>query len=151
MKFVGSIKNGLALEKKLKKFQAECLDGQVKAMQEAVFLVHKTAVELVQDNGSGVPQVRYTNGRKRTVLASRPGEPPNTDTGRLAQSIKFDFRDQGLTGRVGTNLNYGAWLEFGTKNTAARPWLSTALEIVSKEIATIFAKHVNKSIKESEK
>jgi len=137
-KLVGKIKNGLAFEKKLANFQKSVLAGQVKAMQQAVFLIHETAVKSIQDNSSGTPQVRYTNGRKRVVLASKPGSPPNTDTGRLVQSIKFDFKNNGLTGRVGTNLRYGAHLEFGTKDMKKRPWLSAAIKEVSKTIGKIF-------------
>lgn len=150
-KIVGKISNGLNIQKKLNNFQKEVLAGQVKAMQDSVFLIHKNAVELIQDNSSGTPQIRYSaSGKKRVVLASKPGDPPNTDTGRLVQSIKFDFQDGGLTGRVGTNLKYGAWLEFGTKNMEARPWLSTAVAMASKEVAKIFAAALRKSTKEVE-
>lgn len=131
-----------SLQKKLDSINKDSQKVMVKSMQDATFLLHKTAIELVQDNSGGTPQVRYTNGRKRVVNASKPGDPPNTDTGRLVQSIKFDFQDGGLIGRVGTNLRYGSWLEFGTKDMAARPWLSTALSMVSKEVKNIFAKAV---------
>jgi HK97 gp10 family phage protein len=143
-----TIKGLTSLDKKLQKFQKECLSGQVKAMQDAVFLIHGTAVELIQDNASGTPQVRYTNGRARNVLASKPGDAPNTDTGRLVQSIKFDFQDGGLKGRVGSNLKYAAWLEFGTKDMEPRPWLSTAVSMTAKNIGEIFAKAVRNSINE---
>lgn len=124
----------------------------VDAVQQATFLIHATAVESIQDNSSGTPQKRYArSGKSRWVLASKPGEPPNTDTGRLVQSIKFDFKKGGLVGRVGTNLKYGAALEFGTRDMAARPWLSAAVRVASKEVADIFKKAVKKAIKESAK
>lgn len=136
------IKGVSKLQKKFQELEKEMKAGQIKAVQDSTFLLHKTAVELIQDNSSGIPQVRYSNGRRRNVLASKPGDPPNTDTGRLVQSVKFDFQKGGLVGRVGSNLKYSAWLEFGTKDMRARPWLSTAVRIVSKEVAEIFAKAV---------
>jgi HK97 gp10 family phage protein len=81
------------------------------------------------------------------VNVSRPGEAPNTDTGRLAQSIKFEFEDDGLKSLVGTNLKYGAALEFGTKNMAPRPWLSTAVLLTSKKVQDIFQKAFKKAVK----
>jgi hypothetical protein len=38
---------------------------------------------------------------------------------------------------VGTNLKYGAHLEFGTQNMAPRPWLSTAFKLAIKNIDKI--------------
>jgi len=134
------------LKKKLNQFQAEALRGQVRAVAEGVLLIHSTAVQEINDNRDGTPEIRY--GPKRVVVASRPGEPPNTDTGRLVQSIKFDFKNSGLIGRVGTNLKYGAWLEFGTENTAARPWLAPAVLAASKEIAAIFEKELKGAIRD---
>lgn len=151
-KVIGKIKGLAAVEKKIQKFKKETLASQITAMQDAVFLIHATAVELIQDNDSGTPQIRYSRaGKKRVVLASLPGDPPNTDTGRLVQSIKFDFQNGGLKGRVGTNLKYGAHLEFGTKNMAARPWLSTAVRETSKEVAKIFADAIRGNIKDADK
>jgi HK97 gp10 family phage protein len=146
-KITGVIKNVKRFEMKLKALERETKAGSIKAVQDSIFLIHKTAVESIQDNASGIPQVRYTNGRKRNVLASKPGDPPNTDTGRLVQSIKFDFQNGGLTGRVGTNLKYGAWLEFGTKNVEPRPWLSSAIKETAKQVGDIFKKAIQASIK----
>lgn len=97
----------------------------------------------------GKAEIRYKP--KRTVVVSKPGEAPNTDTGRSVQSIKFDFKKQGLVGRVGTNLRYLARLEFGTEHIAARPWLSTALKMVQGNIAKIFSDNFSKSIRKSKK
>lgn len=128
--------------KSITKLQAQVLSTQVEAVQEATLLVHATAVASLQDNSDGKPQVRYQP--KRVVNVSRPGTPPNTDTGRAVQSIKLDFKKEGLIGRVGTNLKYLAQLEFGTKNVEARPWLSTALTTASAEIKNIFQKAFKK-------
>ena len=66
--------------------------------------------------------------KRRTVshTASSTPNPPRIDTGRLANSIKA------LVGKleafVGTNVNYGPHLEFGTRNIDPRPWLFPAFE-----------------------
>jgi phage gpG-like protein len=147
-KISGSIKGAKKLFKQIDSLEREMKAAPIKAVQDSTFLLHKTAVELIQDNSSGIPQVRWSNGRPRNVLASKPGQPPNTDTGRLVQSIKFDFKNKGLVGRVGTNLRYGAWLEFGTKEgLKPRPWLSTAIKMIEKDVAKIFAKAVREGVK----
>lgn len=149
MRISASIKGAKKLFKQIESIEQEMKAGQIKAVQDSIFLIHKTAVESIQDNSSGIPQKRYSaSGTPRNVLASKPGEPPNTDTGRLVQSIKFDFKEGGLIGRVGTNLKYGAWLEFGTKDVAARPWLSAAIRETAKEVATIFRKAVIGAMRE---
>src|SRR6056297_1304389 len=56
---------------------------------------------------------------RRTHTASAPGQPPMTDTGRLANSIEFD-RQGDLTATVGSKVAYAAYLEYGTSRMAAR-------------------------------
>jgi len=133
------------LTNKLVKLEKAIINSTIRATQEATFLIHATAVKSIQDNSTGTKATRYEP--KRNVKVSKPGQPPNTDTGRAAQSIKFDFEDGGLVGRVGTNLRYLAWLEFGTKFIAARPWLSAAVNKHKKDIKTIFFSRTNKTIK----
>lgn len=127
------------------KAKAEMMVGQVLAVKLSTLRLHELAVKSIQEAHGGKSQIRYNP--KRVVNASKPGDPPNSDTGRLVQSIKFDFQDSGLTGRVGSNLKYAAWLEFGTANMAPRPWLSTALENVNKEVPGIFERCINDAIK----
>ena len=147
MKF-GYQLNGLKdLEKKFNTFSKEVLAGQVKAVQESTFMIHGAAVKLIQDNSDGKAAIRFDP--KRSVNVSRPGTPPNTDTGRLVQSIKFDFKKDGLIGRIGSNLKYAKFLEFGTSNMSARPWLSTAVLVTSKEVAEVFRKAVRRVVKGS--
>lgn len=133
MKFSGSVK----LTNKLKKFSdfSKNIDRIMsQANGLAAIEVRNEAVKLIADNGDGKSQTRY--GPKRTVNVSAPGDPPNADTGRLMQSIKVE--KDGLAYLVGTNLKYGAHLEFGTKDMEPRPWLSVALKTVTKDIAKLY-------------
>lgn len=132
------------VQAKIDKLQRGILDGQSKAVAEATLLVHEHAVKSLQENGDGKNELRYKP--RRWIKVSAPYTPPNSDTGRAVQSIKFDFLRKGLTGRVGTNLRYLAWLEFGTENTQPRPWLSLALKRSAQEVAAIFARNLKRSV-----
>lgn len=61
-----------------------------------------------------------------THQASAPGDPPATDTGTLANSIATR-RTGPMSASVGTGIQYGAYLEYGTQSIEARPWLEPAL------------------------
>lgn len=71
---------------------------------------------------------------------SSPGEEPKKVTGFLQRSIAHEMSDDGQQAYVGTNLDYGLYLETGTSKMAARPWLRSTLlkeqETISKIIAT---------------
>lgn len=67
--------------------------------------------------------------------ASAPGQYPASDHGALAGSIRIekltDARD------VGSDKKYGKFLEEGTKNIKARPYLSPSLEAAEADIESI--------------
>jgi HK97 gp10 family phage protein len=110
----------------------------VQALAESAILVHGTAVKSIQSHQSkGITYGRHT--------ASKGGFPPNTDTGKLVSEI--DWEIDGNTGIVGTNLKYGMWLEFGTKNIEARPWLGPAYQKNLPKIIKLFTNAVKKGVK----
>ncbi len=47
-------------------------------------------------------------------------------SGRLARSVTVETAPDGLAATVGTDMDYGAYLELGTRRMAARPWLHPA-------------------------
>lgn len=103
----------------------------------AANLVRTEAVKSIQEVSEGEKTVRYNaEGNGRQVTVSREGDAPNTDTGRLVSSIQVDATAKFVF--VGTSLEYGKWLEFGTRHMNARPWLYPALERKRKEIQRIF-------------
>jgi phage gpG-like protein len=93
-------------------------------------LVQRTAIRVQADAVRSI-QRGPKSGRvyKRGNVAHRasaPGQAPATDTGALASSVaRVDGK---LTAAVGTGLEYGKHLEFGTTRMEARPWLIPALE-----------------------
>lgn len=64
---------------------------------------------------------------RRTHTASAPGDAPAVDTGRLRGSIAANQLAP-YRWRVGTNVKYAAFLEFGTRRIAPRPFMRPSLE-----------------------
>lgn len=71
--------------------------------------------------------IRVTNQARKNA-SGRPG--PNVDTGRLRSSIAMEVGQERaqFVVYVGTNVDYGRYLEFGTSRMPAYPWLLPALE-----------------------
>lgn len=76
-----------------------------------------------------------------THQASAPGEYPKTLTGQLVASLfKRISTTTALTAEVGTGLDYGKFLEFGTSRMAARPWLRPSfLEVLPAARNAVYA------------
>lgn len=112
---------------KLAKVVVEQSAGMRRAIALSALDVATDARRSIQRGGrSGAPYVRYNP--RRAGVASAPGEPPKTDTGRLVGSIFADVLESGLEAEVGTGIKYGKFLEFGTTRMRARPWLMPAFE-----------------------
>jgi HK97 gp10 family phage protein len=72
-------------------------------------------------------EVKKEINKAKSPPASSPGEPPHRLKGLLLRSIAWEVDAPNNTGRVGTNLIYGKYLELGTTTMAARPFLHTTL------------------------
>jgi len=75
-------------------------------------------------------QARINATGARVVGANNPeGRGPRVDTGRLRASIHWEIREdaQGLEARIGTNVQYGYYLETGLRNGRTYPFLRPAL------------------------
>src|SRR5690625_5503325 len=101
--------------------------------QEAGRLVNRTAqnirnaaVRSIQKpSGIGTYYKKYNPDRMH--IASAPGQPPNTDTGRLVSSLNVT-RSGSTSAEVLANVEYAAWLELGTRNMAARPFMTPSVD-----------------------
>jgi len=67
---------------------------------------------------------------QRAANRSKPGEPPNVDTGHLKRNVGWTkYTKRKNTRKVGTGIGnkqsvgYASWLEYGTRKMAARPFL----------------------------
>lgn len=75
-------------------------------------------------------------------VPSKPGEPPNNDTGILAGNIRVSKQGP-LHTRVSSEAPYAAFQEFGTSRMAARPYMAPALQKNRADIVRDVAKAVN--------
>jgi len=71
-------------------------------------------------------------GTSKRYQASAPGEAPAVRTGTLRRRITHDL-DPGIA-RVGSNVQYHRFLEYGTKHMSPRPILRPALRRVSRRL-----------------
>jgi len=116
------------------------LDRGIEALAE---MGRGQAVILLNTQTSGTREIRRTP--TRTVTVSQAGDAPNTDTGFLAASITVQPAGH-LARVIAVGAEYGEWLEFGTENMAARPfmtpmadWLSGQAEAVMTAIGRTLA------------
>lgn len=79
------------------------------------------------DSEGFVVALKGKQNLSQTHRASADGDPPASDTGRLANSIFFD-KEGPLTATVGSNVFYANHLEYGTIKMAARPFFRPAVE-----------------------
>lgn len=96
-----------------------------RAVEETAYDVHAAAVKRIQ-SGPASGMIYEKHDPRRTHKASAPGQPPMSDTGRLAGSI--EVKVSGMEAQVFTPVDYGRTLEFGTNRVAARPWLFPSVE-----------------------
>lgn len=121
-------------------------DKVVKAMDDAASQKMLMAVNEVRNvtletlSGSRHGRTYKVPGTQRLYTASAPGEAPAQATAGLRQSVETKIEGKGMEviGTVGTDLEYGRPLEFGTKRMAARPWLKPSFEKAIPKIKAIF-------------
>lgn len=98
-------------------------DGPIgQDLRKRGLLVQQAAVLSVQQPGTG--------RRYGAHVASAPGHPPATDTGRLANDIRSELLldSEGLVEVIGVTVDYGDDLELGTRDIEPRPFLRPALQ-----------------------
>lgn len=105
-----------------------------KAINQGAQMVRTTAVKSIErvSFGRRVTRTR-ASGNTYEHISSRPGDAPNTDTGRLIGSVAVEIGARSAF--VGSSVEYAGALEFGEASMAARPWLNPALEANRTEIA----------------
>ena len=97
----------------------------------------------------GIDQHRQSQKNFRKAQHSAPGEPPFVQTGHLRRSITFDAPNE-TTRRVGSSMkpgdegqsgehSYGYYLEYGTSQMLARPWMHPALLRCKAMLKTLIA------------
>lgn len=115
------------INEKLKKVSPENLNRTLKLCSEKIRGdILQSMTETPRNN-----DVTYYSGKNGNIghHPSLPGNPPAPDTGNLRASIHYtvETTDNGGLARIGTDVEYGKHLEFGTSRMAPRPWLKPAL------------------------
>lgn len=119
------------LQAALREASADVRDAVSKEVVATAIRLRKDVVRSIQRGpASGRTYRKYQP--RRTHQASAPGQPPMSDTGRLASSIEFDQIGP-LTATVGSRLAYAVYLEYGTRKMAARPFFRPAVERMRKD------------------
>ena len=113
------------------------------ALLRAAERTRQEYVESVQEQSPGRPETRY--GPRRQVIASNPGESPNSDTGHLVN----------MTGTQSERVNqaeafssaaYAEDLEFGTHKMAPRPAMGPAFEQTKAQAITDVREALRKAL-----
>lgn len=91
--------------------------------------------------GTKTGRIYRVPGTKKVYTASAPGESPAIRTSQLFNSIAQEVIEtrEGYEGIIGTPLDYGVYLEFGTSRMLPRPWLGPPLQIAQKEFKRILS------------
>ena len=98
-------------------------------VDEAVDMaVRKTAITIMNDSVASIKETSHGRSYKKTAnvthIASKEGDAPNSDEGRLIGSIDMSHSKGQKIAWVGTGVDYGAILELA-KN---RPWLMPSVK-----------------------
>lgn len=81
-------------------------------------------------------------------VPSRPGEPPNEDTGNLRTHIETT-QVAPLRVEVSSNARYAVALEAGTSKMGARPYMGPAARRKRKAVVELVQGAVDRAVKES--
>lgn len=120
-----------------KKYGQAATDGAVASAQ----LIRADAISSIQDVSSGETVTRYrSGGNGYEHIAAKEGDAPNTDTGRLVQSVQVDIEPAAIY--VGSSLDYAGWLEDGTRKMSARPWLVPAMNRNIDAVRKLIGKYI---------
>lgn len=79
-------------------------------------------------------------------VPSKPGEPPNNDSGVLAGNIEAALVEP-LKAEVSSNAPYSVPLEYGTSKMAARPFMRPARDAKRREVTALVQKAVNRALR----
>ena len=138
-------KNLPEFKKELKRKLEKNADRNIKsAMARSVNVVRNKVVSSISSGASGRTYEKYNP--RRTHKASSAGSPPATDTGTLVSGISTSLKVERnvLIGQIkayaptGSGDNYALFLEFGTTEMLARPFMQPALNQSSGKIFSIF-------------
>ena len=135
---------GLAeINKALNTFLVDTEQAIADAVGKTAFEVQRSAVMDIRDPSPG----KTIKKGNITHTQSKPGDAPNTDTGRLINSLSVNHQRGSDTAHVFTNLDYGFFLE----TVHNRPFLEPAKKKEIPHFDERVRDAVNKQIKAAKK
>lgn len=136
---MATVRGGDRLRRQFRNFTPAVVTAASRGVRAGALIIEADAKQSIRQPGSG-----RVYGRHR---ASAPGEPPASDTGRLLGSVETVLFDSGLVAEVGTGVEYGGHLEFGTVKMAPRPWLLPAFRRNIDRVRNIIASQVRRAVR----
>lgn len=115
------------------------------AVSEALY-ESADAVRAEADNSIVRGSASGHSGGKHQHVPSKPGQPPNNDTGGLRNSISVAQLSP-LTARVKADAPHAAALEFGTSKMAERPYMRPARDKVRPKAQRLLRKRINDALR----
>jgi hypothetical protein len=102
----------------------------------------------IADDAAFAPDLRDTaeDIRARALAGLADGVPPDSRSGALAQSLTAERAEDGSY-TVGTPLDYGWHLEFGSLTRPPRPWLAPAAEDARPGFIARVASHIGAKVR----
>jgi|GEM_PF-2225518 len=84
----------------------------------------------------------------KTLVEQAKANAPVGETGRLRDSISYEMEGGGetLVARVGSDVDYAAAVELGSRNAAAQPFLLPAFEAKKEELVRIVGEAVKEGL-----
>lgn len=106
------------------------------------------ALFVAADEGKAHAQRLITEGSVsgKGHVPSRPGEPPNNDTGVLRSHIEAT-QPAPLVAEIRSEAPYAAALEFGTSKMAARPYMAPTREALRGRVNDLVSQAIDATIK----
>jgi len=121
----------------LRKLPAKTVLPVKEAVRMGAEAVRNTMLEGMQ-RGPHSGRFYRVPGYSKMYQASAPGEYPAVATGNLIANINVEMDKDGLSADIGVldtaRVDYAAYLEYGTRNMEARPFIAPSFEANEKEI-----------------
>lgn len=120
------------------------------AIEETADEVRRRAIQDIRITSAGKTATRYGKkgaGEKRSVIVSKRGDAPNSDTERLEGSIDVSVQRGDPFGFVFTELEYGFFLE----TVHNRPWLQPALHKSKSFMKKALIRNLTEAVKQAQR
>lgn len=108
---------------KLRSYRADLPDKADQALRASA---EDMTTEMKLSFGTGPGDKTYTRGGV-THVASAPGDPPNSDTGSLLNSLHWEGIGY-LHYEIRDGVQHGIYMELGTETIEARPFMYPVFE-----------------------